>query len=83
MTTSTTFVKDSQSRIVRYGIKCFQMIDGMRCYAFAHATKKGNTLVVSDNFSYCIDAQGNSLNGTYKIISVGNGNIAPVNCEKI
>ena len=81
--TMTKLVKDSQSRIVRYGMKCFQIIDGMKCYAFAHANKKGNTLVISEAFNTCVDANGQSVSGTYKIVSVGTGRIAEVVCEKL
>jgi hypothetical protein len=83
MKTTTTFVKDSQSRITRYGMKCLQIIDGMKCYAFAHATKKGGTLVISENYSSCIDNNGNSISGTYRIVTTGIGNVAPVVCEKL
>ena len=78
-----TFVKDSQSRIVRYGIKCFQIIDGVKCYAFAHAKKTGNTLSVSDSFNYCVDFNGNIISGKYIILSEGTGKISDVICEKI
>lgn len=63
-------------------MKCFQIIDGIKCYAFAHAVKKGKTLVISSSFSDLIDAHGCSISGTYKIISEGSGNVADVICEK-
>ncbi len=79
----TKLVKDSQSRIVRYGMKCFEIIDGVKCQSFANAKKKGNNLVISEAFSSCIDANGQSVSGTYKIVSVGAGRIAEVVCEKL
>ncbi len=80
---TTTFVKDSQTRVTRYGIKCFQSIDGVKCYAFAHADKKANNIVVSNNFSDFVDINGNSISGTYKIINTGVGKVANVTCEKV
>jgi hypothetical protein len=79
----TTLIKDRQSRIVRYGMACFQINNGMKCQAFAHATKKGNNLIISENYSDLIDCNGNSVSGTYKILTVTNGKIAEVYCEKI
>jgi len=76
-------VKDSQSRITRYGIKCFHLVNGFKCSAFAHAEKKGNKLVISESFNTCIDANGQSITGIYKIITVGTGKIAEVICEKL
>ena len=79
----TTLIQDNQTRITRYGIKCFQIIGGIKCYASAVATKKRNTLVISENFADCVDANGISVSGTYKIISIGKGKIAEVICEKL
>lgn len=80
--TQATFIKDSQSRITNYGIKCFQLIDGIKCHAFAYAKKKGNILIVSDCYSYCIDENDNTLNGSYKIIEIGTGKIANIKSIK-
>jgi hypothetical protein len=79
----TTLIQSKQTRITRYGIKCFQIIDGIKCHASAVANKKRNTLVISENFSDLVDANGISVSGTYKIISIGRGKIAEVICEKI
>lgn len=78
-----TFVKDSQSRIIRYGIKCLQLIDGYKCHSFAPATKKGNKLIVSDNCEGCFGADNMPINGIYQIITEGKGRIADVLCNKL
>lgn len=78
-----TLTKDRQSRIVRYGLNCFHILNGIKCHAYAHANKKGNTLVISDAFEGCIDANGQSVVGIYKIVNVGTGKIANVICEKL
>jgi len=78
-----TLVKDSQSRIVRYGMKCFRNDGGYKVQAFANAKKSGNKLIISDVYNDCFDSEGNIVSGTYKIISVGVGKIAEIKCEKI
>jgi hypothetical protein len=75
--------KDSQSRIVRYGVKCYTNVNGYKCQAYAHAKKVGNYLVISENYNDCIDFDGQSVSGKYKIITVGRGNIAEVICSKV
>ena len=79
----TEFIKDSQSRVTRYGMKCHKLINGYKVQQFAHADKKGNTLVISKNFSDCINNDGESIAGIYKILEIGKGKIATVLCEKI
>lgn len=79
----TTFIKDSQSRITRYGIKCFQLNNGIKCYAFAPAKKIGKKLIISDLHSDLINANGESIHGEYLIKSIDNGKIANVICEKL
>jgi hypothetical protein len=76
-------IQDNQSRITRYGMKCFNIIDGVKCQAFAHAKKKGNKILISDSYSDCIDENGNTVSGVYKIINIGEGRIAEIICEKI
>ncbi len=80
---TTIFIKDSQSRITRYGLKCFQLIDGIKCQAFAHATKKGNNLIISNNFNDCFESDNKTVIGVYKIIKEEHGRIANVICEKL
>jgi hypothetical protein len=75
--------KDSQSSIVRYGVKCYTNVNGHKCQAYAHAKKVGNYLVISENYNDCIDFDGQSVSGKYKIITVGRGNIAEVICSKV
>ena len=79
----TQLIIDKQTRITRYGMKCFQIIDGIKCHAYAYAKKKNNNLIISENYNDLIDANGNCVSGTYKILSIGNGKIANINCEKI
>ena len=74
--------RDSQSRVVRYGMKCYTFINGVKCQSYAHAKKEGNFLVISENYSDCIDFDGQPVNGKYKIISILNGKIADVICSK-
>jgi len=76
-------IKDSQSRITRYGMQCDQIIDGVKCLAFARATKKGNSLIINENYKDFFDIDGKSVSGVYKIISTGTGKISEVICEKI
>ena len=78
-----TLVKDSQSRIVRYGIKCFRVDGGYKVQAFANAKKSGNKLVISNIYNDCFDIEGCPVSGTYKIVSEGLGRIAEIKCEKI
>jgi hypothetical protein len=75
--------RDSQSRIVRYGVKCYTIVNGYKCQAYAHAKKVGNYLVISENYNDCIDFDGQIVSGKYKIITVGRGNIAEVICSKV
>ena len=79
----TTLQKDSQSRVARYGVKCFTMVNGYKCQAYAHAKKEGNYLVISENYNDCIDLNGQSVSGRYKILTIGNGRIADVICSKV
>lgn len=77
------FVRDSQSRVVRFGLTCFQMIDGVKCHAFVPAKKRGNILTIDSILTYAIDSDGNSVCGDYKIVSIGVGKIANVICIKL
>ena len=79
----TTLQRDSQSRIVRYGVKCYTIVNGYKCQAYAHAKKEGNYLVISENYNDCIDFDGQPVSGRYKIITVGRGNISEVICSKV
>jgi hypothetical protein len=79
----TEFIKDSQSRITRYGMKVYQLINGCKVQAYAHANKKGNTLIISENFSDLVNDSGEKITGVYKILEIGKGKIATVKCVKL
>jgi len=82
--TSAIFTEDKQSRITRYGFKCFQLISDTRCFAYAVAKKEGSLLVVSPSFSDLINEAGESVSGTYRIVEIiGQGKINQVKCLKI
>ena len=75
--------RDSQSRIIRYGLKCYTLVNGYKCQSYAYAKKVGNFLEISDNYNDCFDIDGELVNGKYKIITIGKGRIADVICSKI
>ena len=68
---TTTFIKDSQSRIVRYGCKAVRFDEkfNTNVQAYAFAKKKGNKFIVSSlAYGDLYDLNGNKLSGEWKII---------------